>query len=62
VLARHGYTMYRADAAFRLGRAGYEIFSGTFCLQAFGEFIEHANDTPPSRRDLKAWQDEAATW
>ena len=40
--------------------AGHEVFSGTMVpSKAFGEFIEHANDTPRiEAATLKQWQDE----
>jgi rhodanese-related sulfurtransferase/predicted metal-dependent enzyme (double-stranded beta helix superfamily) len=40
-------------------RAGYEVFSGVFVpSKAFGEFVEHHQDTPRiEAKELKAWMD-----
>jgi len=62
VLASHCYTNLAvlAGGTPGWGAAGYELFSGTFVpSKAFGEYIEHANDTPRIEPEtLKAWQDE----
>lgn len=62
VLGRHGYADVRVleGGVPAWGGAGYELFSGTFVpSKAFGEYVEHANDTPRIEPEtLKAWQDE----
>jgi rhodanese-related sulfurtransferase/predicted metal-dependent enzyme (double-stranded beta helix superfamily) len=62
VLRRHGYLNLAvlAGGVAAWGTAGYELFSGTFVpSKAFGEYVEHANDTPRIEPQLlKAWQDE----
>jgi rhodanese-related sulfurtransferase/predicted metal-dependent enzyme (double-stranded beta helix superfamily) len=62
VLRRHGYlnlaVLHGGVKAW--GNAGYELFSGTNVpSKAFGELVEHANDTPRiDAQVLKSWQDE----
>jgi rhodanese-related sulfurtransferase len=62
LLSRHGYSAVSVldGGVAAWGAAGHELFSGTFVpSKAFGEFVEHANDTPRiEAQTLKAWQDE----
>ena len=49
ILARNGYTDVRilAGGVAAWGAAGFELFSGVNVpSKAFGEYVEHANDTP----------------
>jgi len=62
VLSRHGYGNLAVleGGTPGWGAAGYELFSGTFVpSKAFGEYVEHADDTPRIEPEtLKAWQEE----
>jgi rhodanese-related sulfurtransferase len=62
VLRRHGYLNLTVlnGGVKAWGAAGGELFSGTNVpSKAFGELVEHANDTPRiDAQVLKQWQDE----
>jgi len=62
VLSRHGYANLSLleGGVPGWGAAGYELFSGTFVpSKAFGEYVEHADDTPRIEPGtLKDWQEQ----